>query len=102
MNKQGLGALRPKTLTRTATRLAVGAVATSMVALGLSSLALAPAGAAQAQTATAATKTLSVPDSYERRVQRAVNVRRVNHGLPKLRGAVCPTAPQRPGAATWP
>jgi uncharacterized protein YkwD len=90
MNKEGLGALRPKTLTRTATRLAVGAVTTSMVALGLSSLALAPADASPAPAAAATTMTLSAPATYERRVQRAVNIRRVNHGLPKLRAAACP------------
>ncbi|HEU4511557.1 MAG TPA: CAP domain-containing protein [Nocardioidaceae bacterium] len=82
MNTRGFGVLRPRS-TRSAARRALVAATTSALALGLSATSLgAGAAAAQASTATA-------PDTYEKRVQRLVNVRRSNHDLPRLRMAAC-------------
>ena len=87
--------MHPWALARSLTRVAVAAATTSVVALGASAQTPAPAGPAAAQPATAATLVMTgsgslSSDTYERRVQRQVNIRRANHGLRKLRFADCP------------
>jgi uncharacterized protein YkwD len=85
MNTRGFGVLRPRSI-RPAARRALVAATTSALALGLSATSLVPsATAAQAQAAMTAT----APDTYEKRVQRLVNVRRANHDLSRLRVAAC-------------
>ena len=96
MNPRSFGVLRPR-VTRSAARLLTSALAASMLTVGFSGAALAPAHSAQVKTAMVST-TMSVdPGTYERRVQRLVNVRRANRGLPRLRIASC--ADQT--ATTW-
>lgn len=90
MNTHGLGALRPKTLTRSARRLVVGAATTSLLTLGLTSLTLTPVDAVQVKAVAATSSTAVAPDTYEKRVLRQVNIRRANHNLRKLRFASCP------------
>ncbi len=91
MNLRSLGALRPHPVNRFATRLVLAAAVSSMVSLGVPGAGAAPATAAQTGTL-AATTVLSAPDTYEQQVQRLVNVRRANHGLPRLRLASCADA----------
>lgn len=87
MNPEGLGVLRPRTVTRSVRRLAAGVFVTSLVAVGLSSQGPAPAATVQTKTVAAVAV---APDAYEKRVIRQVNKRRVNHGLRKVRFAACP------------
>lgn len=91
MNLRGLGALRAHPVNRFATRIALATTLTAMVGLGVSGAGVAPATAAQTTTLTATT-VMSAPDTYEQQVQRLVNVRRANHGLPRLRLASCADA----------
>ena len=91
MNTRSLGALRrPRSLTRSVTRMVLAAATASLVTLGISGGTLAPANAQTARTSVASTSTLVAPDTYERRVLRQVNIRRANHGLSQLRFASCP------------
>src|SRR5512139_273717 len=90
MNTEALGALRPKTVTRSIRRLVAGAVVTTLVAVGLSSPALAPADAVRTEAVAASTSMAMAPDTYEKRVIRQVNKRRVNHDLRRVRFAACP------------
>lgn len=93
MDKTGFGVLRPRTVTRSAARLAAAALATSAMTFGVSGATLAPATAVQPMTVQPATATvvtaLAAPATYERRVHRLVNIRRANHGLRPLKFADC-------------
>ncbi|HSE10731.1 MAG TPA: CAP domain-containing protein [Nocardioidaceae bacterium] len=60
-----------------------------LLAVGLTSATAAPASAIQTQSLSLATARASAAETYERRVQRLVNVRRANHGLSRLRLASC-------------
>jgi uncharacterized protein YkwD len=101
MNTQSLGALRPQSLTRGATRpalarLALAALTAALITLGFPGSTIAPASA-QAKATSAATTTMLAADTYEQRVQRQINIRRANHGLALLRFASCPD----PTAERW-
>jgi uncharacterized protein YkwD len=89
MTTKSLGVLRPISVTRYFGRCIVGAVTTSLVALGTAGVAVAPSDAIQTKTVAATTSTSSAPDIYEQRVQRLVNKRRANHGLRSLRLSTC-------------
>jgi uncharacterized protein YkwD len=91
MHTRGFGVPRPRTLTQSVTRLLVGAVTLSLTAFGLMGLTTGPANAAPTKTLAAGSSLAMVPMTYERRVQRIVNKRRTNHGLPRLRVAACAT-----------
>jgi uncharacterized protein YkwD len=91
MNTRGFGVPRPRTLTRSAARLVVGAVTLSLAVFGLVGLTTAPANAAPTKTLVAGASSSLAPLTYERRVQQIVNKRRANHGLPRLRVAACAT-----------
>jgi uncharacterized protein YkwD len=90
MTTRGFGVLRPRTLTDSARRLALGLVTTSLLAAGTVTV-VTPAQALQTQNLTVTTTRMNTaPDVYERRVQRLVNRRRDAHGLRRLRMASCP------------
>lgn len=94
MNTRGFGALRPRT-TRTAPRRLTTALTGSVVGLALGAASLAAPSTATAAPVPTSTETTSVVmtaaalDTYELRVQRLVNKRRVNHNLPRVRFAAC-------------
>jgi uncharacterized protein YkwD len=83
-NTRGLGVLRLRS-----TRL-VAALTAAVLLLGLAGTTAAPATAVVTRTSMATTATAVAADTYEQRVQRLVNRRRVNRELPRLRLAACP------------
>lgn len=92
MNPRCFGVLRPPN-TRSAPRRFLAALTGSVAGLALTVATLgAPATAAPMATTagtTSAVMTASALDTYEQRVQRLVNKRRANHGLPRVRFARC-------------
>jgi uncharacterized protein YkwD len=91
MHTRGSGEPRPRTLTRSGTRLVAGTVTLALAVFGLMGLTTAPANALQTKTLVAGTSLSMAPSTYEKRVQHIVNKRRANHGLPRLRVAACAT-----------
>lgn len=67
---------------------ALAVLAALALTLAASVVALAPAQAVQTRSLTA-TSALSMPEAYELKVQRLVNLRRANHGLRRLRLVTC-------------
>ncbi len=94
MNTRGFGALRPRS-TRTARRRAVAALTGTVTGLALTAASLvapATANAVPAPTTTVATSaamSAAALDTYETRVQRLINKRRVHHDLRRVRFARC-------------
>lgn len=90
MNQRGFGVPRPGSAPRSLIRLLTGALTISLVALGLMTASVAPASAAATTTLSMTTSSMAMaPDTYEKRVQRQVNLRRANHGLRRLRISSC-------------
>jgi uncharacterized protein YkwD len=86
MDTRSLGVLRPRS-TRRAARLVA---ALAGLGLAVTTLPTTPATAVQPETVLMTTATAIAPDTYERRVQRLVNRRRLNREIPRLRVATCP------------
>ena len=93
MNIRGLGALRPRTGSRSATWLVTAAVTTSLLSLGTAThpapATAAPATAMSGTAVVAGSVITMSPDSYERRVHRVVNLRREALGLRALGKSAC-------------
>jgi uncharacterized protein YkwD len=84
------GVLNPRTLTRPLTRAVAGTALAALVALGVPAQPQTADRTVSGQTLAPAGATTISSYTYERRVQRLVNVRRAHHGLPRLRFASCP------------
>jgi uncharacterized protein YkwD len=76
---------------RSPRRAALATALAAVLTLGTPALSAAPAQAVKTQTQiqTRSSATALAPEIYEARVQRMVNRRRANHGLPRLRMSAC-------------
>lgn len=96
MDSRLFGALRPRCTTRPARRGLLAAVTGSLAGLGLvastlatSTLAAEPAPVEVERVTLVSSTTDVTPDTYQKRVQRLVNLRRAGNDLPRLRIAGC-------------